>query len=171
MPFMIGRAPIRRTLNYLNSGKLILKDEIQIFSVNYNTHGEHHNGARRFVFWHLSQLQYKNPNVQIITFKNMTPTPFIKCYYENGNTMLIDIDGKSKEDILHHLQNVICKSLKVQEEESTLKRKTDNSANFGVGCPRSCICVIPGQIPCPAIVPLPYHMRGKYINKQNTEEI
>ncbi|XP_076477712.1 mitochondrial ribosomal protein S25 isoform X2 [Bombus vancouverensis nearcticus] len=105
MPFMIGRAPVRRTLNYLNSGKLILKDEIQIFSVNYNTHGEHHDGARRFVFWHLSQLQYKNPNVQIITFRNMTPTPFIKCYYENGNTMLIDIDGKSKEDILHHLQN------------------------------------------------------------------
>ena len=45
MPFMIGRAPIRRTLNYLNAGKLILKDEIQIFSVNYNIHGAHHKGA------------------------------------------------------------------------------------------------------------------------------
>ncbi|KAF3425656.1 hypothetical protein E2986_07342 [Frieseomelitta varia] len=161
MPFMIGRAPIRRTLNYLNAGKLILKDEIQIFSVNYNIHGDHHKGAMEFVFWHLSQIKYKNPNVQVVTFKNMTPTPFIKCYYENGNTMLIDIDSKSKEEILSHLQKVIGKSLEVQQKEREAKEKKDNPANFGVGCPRSCMCVIPGQVPCPGIVPLPYHMRGK----------
>jgi len=35
------------------------------------------------VFWHLPQLQYKNPTVQIVTFRNMTPSPFIKCYYGN----------------------------------------------------------------------------------------
>ncbi|KOX71749.1 putative 28S ribosomal protein S25, mitochondrial [Melipona quadrifasciata] len=169
MPFMIGRAPIRRTLKYLNAGKIILKDEIQIFSINYNTHGVHHKGAMDFVFWHLSQIQYKNPNVQIITFKNMTPTPFIKCYYENGNTMLIDVDSKSKEEILSHLQKVIGKSLEVQQKEREAKEKKDNPANFGVGCPRSCMCVIPGQVPCPSIVPLPYHMRGKY-NKQKALE-
>ncbi|KAG6801425.1 28S ribosomal protein S25, mitochondrial [Apis mellifera caucasica] len=162
MPFMIGKAPIRRTLNYLKAGKLILKDEIQIFSVNYNTFGKHHEGTRDFVFWNLPQIQYKNPNVQIITFKNMTPTPFIKCYYENGNTMLIDLDSKSKEDILFHLQNVIGKTKHILEEENEMKEKKDNSANFGVGCDRSCICLIPGQVPCPAVVPLPYHMRGKY---------
>lgn len=38
---------------------------------------------RDFVFWYLPQLQYKNPNVQIVTFKNITPSPFIKCYYGN----------------------------------------------------------------------------------------
>lgn len=50
MPFMIGKAPIRRTLNYLKAGKLILKDEIQIFSVNYNTFGKHHKGTRYIYF-------------------------------------------------------------------------------------------------------------------------
>lgn len=81
MPFMIGRAPVRRTLQYLNSGPIVLKDKIKVFSINYNTYGEHHEGAKSFVFWTLPQLQYKNPEVQVCTFKNMTPSPFIRCYF------------------------------------------------------------------------------------------
>jgi len=46
MPFMIGKEPVRRTLKYLMSGKLVLKDKIQIMSINYNTHSVHHQGAR-----------------------------------------------------------------------------------------------------------------------------
>lgn len=46
MPFMKGREPIRRTLEYLNAGKLVLKPRVKIFSVNYNTSGAHHQGAR-----------------------------------------------------------------------------------------------------------------------------
>ncbi|XP_017885431.1 probable 28S ribosomal protein S25, mitochondrial [Ceratina calcarata] len=171
MPFMIGRSPIRRTVNYLNAGRLILKNEIQIFSVNYNTHGDHHKGTRDFVFWHLSQVQYKNPNVQVITFKNMTPTPFITCYYDNGKRMLIDLDSRSKEDILHHLTKVVGKSSETLLQESITMKKKDNPANFGVGCLRSCMCLIPGQVPCPAIVPLPYHMRGKYRNGPPEDEL
>ncbi|CAL7939355.1 unnamed protein product [Xylocopa violacea] len=162
MPFMIGKEPIRRTLNYLNAGKLLLKNEIQIFSVNYNLVGKSHEGARNFVFWHLPQIQYKNPDVQVITFKNMTPTPFIKCYYEDGKTMLIDIDGQSKDDILMHLTKVVGKSRDVLSAESLAQQKADNSANFGVGCPRICMCLVPGQLPCSGIIPVPYHMRGKY---------
>lgn len=46
MPFMIGKDPIRRTVKYLMSGRLVLKDKIQILSINYNQSGEHHKGAR-----------------------------------------------------------------------------------------------------------------------------
>lgn len=46
MPFMKGRAPVRRTIQYLTSGKLELKDRIRVFSINYNTFGQHHDGAR-----------------------------------------------------------------------------------------------------------------------------
>lgn len=81
MPFMKGKAPVRRTLKYLESGKLVLKDKIKIFSINYNDIGQHHQGAKKFVFWSLPQLQYKNPKVQVVTFKNMTPSPFIRCYF------------------------------------------------------------------------------------------
>ncbi|XP_072755257.1 small ribosomal subunit protein mS25 [Anoplolepis gracilipes] len=171
MPFMIGKEPVRRTLKYLMSGQLVLKDKIQILSINYNTHSEHHKGTREFIFWNLPQLQYKNPTVQIVTFKNITPSPFIKCYYEDGKTMLIDIDGKSRDEILQHLIRVVGKSKLTLSQEAIAKIKKDNSANFGVGCKKSCICHIPGQVPCPGVVPLPDHMRGKIIKErlQNKE--
>lgn len=146
MPFMKGPAPIRRTLKYLEAGRLCLKDQLKILTVNYNTHGQSHQGARwesrhfilficthlafknvckmtewnskkrsaskssslpdkmhpklshfwfssfengvdldncyrEFVFWHLPHVQYKNPQVQIATFKNLTPSPFIRAFY------------------------------------------------------------------------------------------
>lgn len=46
MPFMKGKAPVRRTLQYLHAGRLVLKDRIKILAVNYNSHGDHHQGAR-----------------------------------------------------------------------------------------------------------------------------
>jgi small subunit ribosomal protein S25 len=55
----------------------------------------------------------------------------------------------------------------VLEAESISKEKKDNPANFGVGCDRHCICELPGQIPCPSVVPLPMHMRGKYKYKKD----
>jgi hypothetical protein len=36
MPFMVGRAPVRRTIKYLEAGRIVLKDKIRIFSINYN---------------------------------------------------------------------------------------------------------------------------------------
>lgn len=46
--------------------------------------------------------------------------------------------------------------------EARSKEKKDNPANFGFGCERHCVCEIPGQLPCPNLVSLPNHMRGKY---------
>lgn len=96
MPFMKGKEPVRRTLQYLSSGKLVLKDSVRIFSLNYNTYGEHHAGARAFLFWTIPQLQYKNPNVQIVTLKNMTPSPFIRCYY---GELINEVDSDSNHSI------------------------------------------------------------------------
>lgn len=100
---MKGRAPIRRTMDYLKAGKLVLKDKIKIFSVAYNITGQNNTGAKEFVFWYLPQIQFKNPNVQVATLKNLTPSPFIKCYFDDGRKILVDVDNKSKEDILEHL--------------------------------------------------------------------
>jgi small subunit ribosomal protein S25 len=47
---MKGKAPIRRTLKYLEAGSLVLKQKIKIFCVNYNHHGNHHKGARYILF-------------------------------------------------------------------------------------------------------------------------
>ncbi|XP_034950602.1 probable 28S ribosomal protein S25, mitochondrial [Chelonus insularis] len=164
MPFMIGKEPIRRTWKYLEAGRLILKDSIQIFSLHYNTNiGDHHEGAREFAFWDIPQVQYKNPNVQIAIFTNMTPSPFIRCFYDDGKRMLIDIDGKNKFEILEHLIKVIGKSKEELDQEALLNRTYSNSADIGNGQDKHCICEVLGQVPCPSVVPLPFHMRGKYV--------
>ncbi|KXJ81842.1 small ribosomal subunit protein mS25 [Aedes albopictus] len=163
MPFMKGKAPVRRSIQYLSAGRLALKEKIRVFSVNYNTYGDHHEGARDFVFWNIPQIQYKNPSVQVVTFKNMTPSPFIKCYYEDGKQILIDIDSKDRNEIMQHLVKVIGKTQETLKAEAKFAEKQDNPANFGVGCAKHCICEVPGQLPCPAVVPVPKHMRGKYI--------
>lgn len=46
MPFMIGRSPIRRTLQYLNAGRLVLKEQVKIMAVHYNVMGSSNNGAK-----------------------------------------------------------------------------------------------------------------------------
>lgn len=55
---------------------------------------------------------------------------------------------------------VLCR--KVLALEAQIAEKKVTPANFGVGSERPCICVVPGQVPCPGVVPLPNHMRGKY---------
>lgn len=82
----------------------------------------------------------------------------------NGKKMLIDIESKSNDDIIEHLINVVGKSKEVLEQEAIAAVKKENPANIGNGCSKHCICEVPGQLPCPSIVPLPYHMRGKYKN-------
>lgn len=162
MPFMIGRAAVRRTAKYLISGSLELRPKVQIFTINYNTFGERHEGIRDFVFWRLPQLQYRNPFVQIATIKNMTPSPFVRCFMTDGEEILIDVENKSHKDILHHLIRVVGKPADVIAAETLARQKKDNPANFGVGCQRPCICEVYGQVPCSGIIALPKHFRGKY---------
>ncbi|MEE6502055.1 hypothetical protein FKM82_004401 [Ascaphus truei] len=79
---MKGRFPVRRTLQYLQSGDIVFKSSVKVMTVNYNTHGELGEGARKFVFFNIPQIQYKNPWLQIMMFKNMTPSPFLKFYLD-----------------------------------------------------------------------------------------
>ncbi|XP_023022346.1 mitochondrial ribosomal protein S25 [Leptinotarsa decemlineata] len=162
MPFMKGPAPIRRTIKYLEGARLALKDQIKIMTINYHVTAPHHQGTKDFVFWYLPQIQYRNPNVQIATLKNLTPSPFVRCFYDTGHEMLIDTFGRTKEEIHEHLINVIGKQKDVLEAETIAREKKDNPANFGTLCERHCICEIPGQVPCPGTCPLPKHWRGKY---------
>ncbi|XP_074646394.1 small ribosomal subunit protein mS25-like [Tubulanus polymorphus] len=170
MPFMRGAAPIRRTLQYLEKGSIVLKDKIKVVTISYCTslnRKARNDGTRKFVFWHLPQLQYKNPDVQILTFRDMTPSPFITAYLENDKKILIETEGRTKEEIHNHVQLVLGKSvekLKVEKTEETI-----NPANFGNGFQRWCICEVPGQVPCPAFVPLPEEMTGKYKVKKYQE--
>ncbi|KAM9325854.1 small ribosomal subunit protein mS25 [Gastrophryne carolinensis] len=168
---MKGRFPIRRTLQYLQSGEIVFRDQVRIMTVNYNTRGELAQGARNFVFFNIPQIQYRNPWVQIMTFKNMTPSPFLRFYLDNGEQILVDIEDKSRTEIVAHVKKILGKSEETLKAEEKAKMVLSNPANFGPKkyYLRECMCEVEGQVPCPGLVPLPKEMTGKYRSKLKAE--
>nr|XP_036879692.1 28S ribosomal protein S25, mitochondrial isoform X1 [Manis javanica] len=174
---MKGRFPIRRTLQYLGQGDVVFKDVVKVMTVNYNTHGKLGEGARKFVFFNIPQIQYKNPWVQIMMFKNMTPSPFLRFYLgkmskvrqeiwkaDSGEQVLVDVETKSNKEIMEHIKKILGKNEKTLKEEEEEKKELSHPAHFGPRkyCLRECICEVEGQVPCPRLVPLPKEMTGKY---------
>ena len=173
MPFMKGPAPWRRTLQYLQAGKLVFKDKVKIMSINYHETLPESDGLRRFIFWHLSQIQYKNPNVQCIQFKNQSRDPFITIYTHETdkdviNKIHVNCYKRDQEDILDWCIKVAGKT-----QEQLAKEAAINPANFGRDCSRYCICEVEGQVACPSFKPLPKFMMGKYTHykKEDLEEV
>ncbi|XP_065202799.1 small ribosomal subunit protein mS25 [Planococcus citri] len=162
MPFKVGANAIIRTQHYLDAGKIYLNDKIKVFCVHVNSWGDRHKGLNDFLTWHMPQIQYKNPNVHCIVLKNMTPTPFIRCFLDNGEHVIVDTDNKEKREILNHVITVLGKAEHVLQSELLAQEKKENPANFGYLCSKHCICQIIGQVPCPAIVPVPQKWRGKW---------
>ncbi|OQR66753.1 ribosomal protein mRpS25-like [Tropilaelaps mercedesae] len=176
MPFMRGAAPIRRTLKFLEKGRLVFRDRVKVVSLNFNTLGyrkEAHQGMRDFVFWDLHQVQYKNPSVQIVLLKNMTPSPHIRVWLDDGSEVIFDVDGQTSSQILERLIKTLGKTQEVLQQETLLQEKQDTPANFGRQYGKWCICEVEGQVPCPGIVKLPevliakiQHKKGLFVKKE-----
>lgn len=161
MPFLRGRSPVRRTLQYLEAGKLIFQPEIRIMTINYNVNQKSSSGAYDFQFWHFPQIKFKNPHIQLYKFKNMTPTPCIQFLFFDQEKIVVDVFGKTREEIHDHLQKTFCES---EGRIETLKSVQEwNPGAFGYRCNHWCMCEFPGQVPCPGFVPTPKHRQGKYI--------
>ncbi|XP_023384844.1 small ribosomal subunit protein mS25 isoform X2 [Pteropus medius] len=119
---------------------------------------------RKFVFFNIPQIQYKNPWVQIMMFKNMTPSPFLRFYLDSGEQVLVDVETKSNKEIMEHIKKILGKNEETLKKEEQEKEQLFHPANFGPRkyCLRECICEVEGQVPCPALVPLPKEMTGRY---------
>ncbi|XP_019392086.1 PREDICTED: 28S ribosomal protein S25, mitochondrial [Crocodylus porosus] len=161
---MKGRFPIRRTLQYLQQGEVEFKSAVRVMTVNYNRHGPLSEGARQFVFFTVPQLQFRNPRVQIVMFKNFTPSPFLRFYLGDGKQVLVDIEDKTNKEITEHIKKLFGKSTETLEREKQMKNDVLHPATFGPKKYhlRKCVCEIEGQVPCPGKVPLPKEMTGKY---------
>ncbi|XP_028843491.1 small ribosomal subunit protein mS25 [Denticeps clupeoides] len=159
---MKGRFPIRRTLEYLQKGDIVFKNSVKIMTVNYVTNGKLSDGARKFVFFKVPQIQYKNPWVQIVMLKNMTPSPFLTFYLNDGEEVLVDVEGKDYKEISQLVRKILGKSDEALQAEA--QQESANPANFGPKkyCLKQCMSEVEGQVPHPGLVPLPKEMRGKY---------
>ena len=118
---------------------------------------------RELYFWNVPQIQYMNPNLQIVRNTEMFPNPFIRCWLDDGKDVLFDCDSKTRHDILGQLIKVLGKTEEIYAMEKSITSE-ENPAIFGYQKKRWCMCSVPGQCPCPAVVQLPKVMRGKFVN-------
>ena len=157
---MQGVAPIRRTLKYLEKGLLVFKDNVRIVTFHFNKEQKSSKGTEDFVFWHFAQMQYKNPDTQLVVLNNITPSPWVQFFFENGEKLTLDIDGQDKDTILQKVKHIFCKTEETLRAEEI--EETENPANFGYRCNHHCICEVPGQMPCTKYVIAPKELRGKH---------
>ncbi|GAU93122.1 hypothetical protein RvY_05109 [Ramazzottius varieornatus] len=160
--FMSGPAPIRRTLRYLEGSPYALRDQVRILNIFFRSRDLAHKGTREFVFHNFPQLQYKNPDVQLLTFLNLMPTPYIQAFLENGEKVHIDLFDHTRQEVQDRVLQVLCKGQSILSAEAKARQTIANPANFGKGFLRHCICAVPGQTPCPGAVTFPHFMRRKY---------
>ena len=65
---------------------------------------------RRFIAKKLPPLQFKNPNVQVVLFKNRHPFPAIWIYFKDGSKVMVAVEGKSPDKIMDELTAVAAKT-------------------------------------------------------------
>ena len=91
-----------------------------------------HKGAQDFVFWNIPQVQFKNPDIQIVTLKNMTPSPFITCFLEDNTKVYFDVDSQTNKEILDRLIQTLGKTKETLDAEAQAAAEKNNPANFGM---------------------------------------
>ncbi|CDS38225.1 28S ribosomal protein S25 mitochondrial [Echinococcus multilocularis] len=143
-----GRYAVTRTKKYLDAGRIIFRENVKIMAINTLSKGEISEGAREFIKWHLPPLQYKNPSVQIVTLRDICPTPFIKFYLSDGREFNVDCSFHTADSIQDHIALVCAKTYDTIKREEVENQKIVNPANFGSKYPRQCICEVYGQVPC-----------------------
>ena len=157
----------RRSLEFLSSGNLHLKDSVKAISFSYDTRCDSSSGVRRFLAEQLPPIQYKNPNVQFMMNRNAVSSPIIKVYFGDGKQVNLDVDGKAAPRILRELSSIAGKlDAQVRRAE---KAAECNMANFGDARQgRRCICEVPGQVPCPSVVPIQNVQHAWHQKKEQT---
>ncbi|CAD5206409.1 unnamed protein product [Bursaphelenchus okinawaensis] len=163
MPFMKGNMPIRRTFYYLQQGKVILRDDVDVmyFGIHRRPTSEQ-QGAKDFVFWHFAQLQYKNPQIQLIKKMDVSITPFAQAFLRDGREVMFDLESKNKDEITNMIQGTLGKTELVKRREFLERMQDHNPAEFGSKCSRQCMCEVQGQICCTSLLPASEVMQGKW---------
>uniref|UniRef100_A0AC35EYP6 Small ribosomal subunit protein mS25 n=1 Tax=Panagrolaimus sp. PS1159 TaxID=55785 RepID=A0AC35EYP6_9BILA len=163
MPFMRGAMPLRRTLFYLEQGKVILRDDVAVLCIGYHSKPRpEQKGATDFIYWNWAQLQYKNPHIQLIKKQDFVVTPFAMAILKDSREVLFDFEGQSRGEIEERLQTTLGKTPLVRRREFLERMRNHNPAEFGVKCSRQCLCEIQGQQPCTSLLLAPSYLKGKW---------
>ncbi|KAI6657593.1 28S ribosomal protein S25, mitochondrial-like [Oopsacas minuta] len=151
-----GKFPLRRTVEYLQRGRQ-LKPGIESVGIYFKPLLPADYGTRQFVFYNLPQLVYVNPHIQFNTFKSQRKYASIDFYLTGGDRIQVDLDGKTREEVVEVVLKIAEKS---PEQIEADKKPTNvnpmypkyliNPANVGWRYfgQRKCMCEVPGQLVC-----------------------
>lgn len=164
MPFKIGVAPLRRTRYYLQQGTIRFRDCVKVFAVAYTQYptAKSHQGVVDFVFWHWSQLQHNNPNVQLVRHHNLFPTALGRAFLADGREVMFDLEDKTREEIEVLLRTTLGRTKIVAQRERFERMLRNNQVLFGKNAKRECICAVQGQFPCTSVLQAPDYLKGKW---------
>lgn len=137
--------------------------------VHYHLHGrkyqtrdemkrDYFHGLREFYFWEMPRIQYQNPRLQIVRILDKMPSPFIRFWFDDGNSVIIDCYNQGYQDILRRVIRTVGKSEERLKMEEILRKEVvgeDNPALLGYRRERFCGCEILGQHPCPGTIRQP----------------
>lgn len=93
----------RRSIDFLSRGRLYLKNSVNVITVYYNVVEPSSAGLRWLLKENIPRIQYKNPKVQIVAFKNTKHTPQINIYNSDDTRLRINCEFKKGERILAEL--------------------------------------------------------------------
>merc|ERR1712150_113942 len=114
-------------------------------------------GAKRFVEMRLPQLQHRNPNVQFVTYSDLTPTPFIQIFLDNNKELIVDLFGKESHDIWNHLKKLLgSRSRRNHFSEYNKALIGSHAEQF------ECVCKLPGQLRCSSQYSFGFGRRDEY---------
>lgn len=87
----------RQRLEFLSSGKLNLKDSVKTITLSYRTSEYSSKGLRQFISKKLPPVQFKNPEVQMMLFKNAYhfKFPVVNIYFSKPSFCAAVIQGKA----------------------------------------------------------------------------
>jgi len=105
--------------------------------------------------------------VQLVRHELKPPTPYIQAFLQNGQQVLIDIDGHDRGQIYERLKRVLGKTKLVIEQEEAEKAAVENVANFGGKSLRQCICEVQGQQPCSTLIEPPQYLKMNWRANRN----
>ncbi|KAL3314785.1 28S ribosomal protein S25, mitochondrial [Cichlidogyrus casuarinus] len=156
MPFLKGgRQAVTRTLKYLNAGRTVFRENVKVVLINHLPGMNISHGADEFIKFFLPPIQFKNPEVQVLTYKNLSPHPYVQIFLSNGEEVLVNCSFRTHNEIHEHIRNTFGKTEEELQKESIENQVILNPAYFGKEYKRQCICEVYDQSPCSASVGKP----------------
>lgn len=141
--------PVTSTTRFLEEG-IIFRDCVRCITIHYSEYdceekNRAHEATKKLAEVNFNQLQYMNPDVQILVMRNLLPHPFVTFFLEGNERINIESGDRSHIELLRWIQKVVGKPRELIDLET--KAVAANPANFGVGYARRYLCDIQGQVP------------------------